>query len=210
MFKKLIKNTLKYFSYDIKKIHNPNVITFNSEDQEIFNNLFEICEKESLNVSKERFLSLFQSVKYIYKNNIKGDFVECGVFMGGSAMMIAYSIMNIKDPLFEEKRLWLYDTFTGMANVHESDVNILNQKANEKLKKTDKKKNSKDIWAYSPISYVKENMIKTGLDSSQVVYIEGLVEETLNNKYPEKISLLRLDTDFYLSTKKNWKSCILN
>ena len=56
-------------------------------------------------------MSLFQSINYIYKNNIEGDIVECGVFRGGSAMMIALSMKQFENT--EKKKLWLYDTFEG-------------------------------------------------------------------------------------------------
>ena len=45
-------------------------------------------------------------------------------------------------------------------------------------------------------------MIKTGLNEKNIIYVKGLVEKTLDGNFPEKISLLRLDTDFYESTKK--------
>ena len=202
MIKNIIKNILKSLSYEIKKIHQPNVITFDEDHSKEFENFFKICQKESLNVSKERFLSLFQTVNYIYKNRIEGDIVECGVFMGGSAMMMALSMNKFDNNPEEKKKLWLYDTYQGMANAHENDVNILNDKAIDELKKLKKTENSKDIWAYSSIDYVKDNMNKTGIDNSKIIYVEGLVEETLNSVYPDKISILRLDTDFYLSTKK--------
>ena len=33
---------------------------------------------------------------YIYKNKVEGDLVECGVFMGGSAMMMCYAMNEFK------------------------------------------------------------------------------------------------------------------
>ena len=59
MIKKSIKTILKLFSYTIKKIHKQNVITFNIEDDVNFEKYYELCKSESLNVSKERFLSLY-------------------------------------------------------------------------------------------------------------------------------------------------------
>ena len=102
----------------------------------------------------------------------------------------------------ENKNLWLYDTFDGMSDPSEYDINILNQKAHEEMSKNKKKENTKDIWAYSKLEHVKKNMEKTGLNKKNIIYVEGKVEETLNENIPEKISLLRLDTDFYESTKK--------
>ena len=202
MLKKLIKYLLKLFSYTIKKVHKLNVITFNKEDAKNFESYYIICVKESLNVSKERFLSLYQAINYIYKSKIEGDLVECGVFMGGSSMMMAFCMKKFQDEISQKKKLWLYDTFEGMANVSKYDENILNQNATVELVSSKKKENSKDIWAYSPLSYVEKNMKNTGLNLNNIRYVKGLVEETLEKESPTKISILRLDTDFYESTKK--------
>tara|TARA_B100001057_G_scaffold499529_1_gene610586 strand:- start:81 stop:854 length:774 start_codon:yes stop_codon:yes gene_type:complete len=200
MIKQSIKIILKKLSYEIKKIKKINPLIFNLKNKNNFEEYYEICKNESLNVSKERFVSLYQTVNYIYKNHIDGDFVECGVFMGGSAMMMSYAMseFEIKN---KNKMIWLYDTFEGMANPSVHDKNILNEKATIELKNTTKKENSKDIWAYSSINYVKENINKTNISSDRIKYIKGLVEETLSKDKPKKISLLRLDTDFYESTK---------
>ncbi len=200
MIKKIIKLFLKSLSYEIKKIHQLDDLTFDKKNKFFFDKVLKICQSESLNISRERFLSLFQSINYIYKNEIDGDIVECGVFRGGSAMMIAHAMLKFNKN--ENKNLWLYDTFDGMSNPSDYDVNILNQNAKEEMKKTSKKENMKDIWAYSKLDYVKKNMIKTGLNEKNIIYVKGLVEKTLDGNFPEKISLLRLDTDFYESTKK--------
>ena len=202
MFKQSIKKILKKFSYEIKKIKKINILTFNSKYKNVFEQYYKICNKESLNVSKERFVSLYQSINYIYKNNIEGDFVECGVFMGGSAMMMSYAMKEYDKNNIHNKKLWLYDTYEGMANPSIYDENILNQKALTELKNKSKKENKKDIWAYSSLEYVKENIKKTNIKLDDVLFIKGLVEETLTSDKPKKISLIRLDTDFYQSTKK--------
>jgi O-methyltransferase len=44
-------------------------------------------------------------------------------------------------------------------------------------------------------------MAKSGNGIANVKYIKGMVEDTLRDNIPEKIALLRLDTDFYESTK---------
>ena len=104
MIKQSIKKILSSFSYEIKKIQKTNVITFNSNITNQFDEFYNICKNESLNVSKERFLSLYQAINYIYKNNISGDFVECGIFKGGSAMMISYTMQKFNNK--EDKNLY--------------------------------------------------------------------------------------------------------
>ena len=75
-----------------------------------------------------------------------------------------------------------------------------NEKASLLLKKS--KKNT-HIWGICSLSEVKKNLCKlTNIDN--INFIKGPVEETLEDEsnLPEKISLLRLDTDWYSSTKK--------
>ena len=201
MFKQSIKKLLKLFSFEIKRIHKLNDLTFNSKEKNNFEYYYKLCEGESLNISKKRFLSLYQSVNYIYKNDISGDLVECGVFRGGSAMMMSYAMQEFDVNKKKNKKLWLYDTFEGMANPSEHDENILSQKAISQLKKIKKEENKKDIWAFSSMNYVNRNILKTGIAKKNIVYVKGLVENTLQEKKPSEISLLRLDTDFYESTK---------
>ena len=97
--------------------------------------------------------------------------------------MSEFEINNNKN-----KMIWLYDTFEGMANPSIYDENILNEKATIELKNKTKKENSKDIWAYSSINYVKDNINKTNISSDRIKYVKGLVEETLSKDKPKKFS----------------------
>src|SRR4051812_32320119 len=42
---------------------------------------------------------------------------------------------------------------------------------------------------------------RTGYTADKLVFVQGLVEETLLNLVLEEVSILRLDTDWYASTK---------
>lgn len=202
MFVRLIKKFLRIFKLEIRRVLIKNPISFKNlpKDKSQFDKWHKLCDGQSLNVSRDRFLSLFQSMKYIYDNNIKGDFVECGVFMGGSSMMMAFCMKNFKSKTYKRK-LWMYDTFEGMTRPNKDDVNILNENALKLLNTKKKIENEKDIWAYSSLATVIRNLKKTNLNKSQYTFIKGPVEKTLKNKKPNKIALLRLDTDFYSSTK---------
>lgn len=201
MLTKFIKYIFKLIGFEISRVKTQQVLSFVKSNSDIknFEKWYEICSQESLNVSRERFLALYQSILYISKNNIHGDFVECGVFRGGSSMLMSYCLNY--DQKLHKKRLWMYDTFEGMTKPSRYDVNILSQKANSFLNYKKKIKNKKDIWAYSPLDTVKKNIEKTKLKKSQYCFVKGAVEQTLKINKPDKISLLRLDTDFYSSTK---------
>lgn len=162
------------------------------------NNFVEIykkCKPYTM-VSIERSFALHKAVKYIINSQIPGDFVECGVWKGGQAMIIAYTLLQVKDL---SRKIWLYDTYTGMAKPTDVDVKIGDdKKAIEKWKKGSREDYNK--WAYASLDEVKRNLFSTKYPKDKIKFIKGKVEDTIPGKIPEKISILRLDTDFYEST----------
>jgi hypothetical protein len=56
-------------------------------------------------------------------------------------------------------------------------------------------------WCRSPLDEVRTNVGSTGYPKDLVHYVKGRVEETIPFQAPERISLLRLDTDWYESTR---------
>jgi O-methyltransferase len=142
--------------------------------------------------SEERINELYDSLEHIRLNNINGDLVECGVWKGGNILGII-EYLNFYE--MYNKNVWLYDTFKGMTTPEDIDVDLNNQKAIEILN---------DVLCYSSIDEVKNNISQSRFPKNNIKYIIGDVCETLNFKenIPNKISLLRLDTDWYQSTKK--------
>lgn len=146
--------------------------------------------------SPERVLSLIKAVEYITKSNVKGDIVECGVWKGGSIMAVIEKLTQLKST---ERSLWLYDTFEGMSEPTNVDVDPDGNLASVKMA-TEEKERSR-VWAYSGINEVKSNISLLNYPEEQVNFVIGKVEDTLVKTIPESISLLRLDTDWYESTK---------
>jgi hypothetical protein len=58
-------------------------------------------------------------------------------------------------------------------------------------------------WCYAPLDKVKNNLYSTGYPIDKLHFIEGNTIQTLKIKenIPEKIAVLRLDTDWYESCK---------
>src|SRR5260370_20110611 len=73
----------------------------------------------ALNDGLDTTYALFQAVKYVCENDISGDMVECGVWRGGSMMLIAYTLQYFGDTTPEP---YLYDTFAGITEP--SDIHI--------------------------------------------------------------------------------------
>ena len=147
--------------------------------------------------SRDRVCSLVHAVDYILRYNIPGDFVECGVWKGGSSMAMALSCLkeNIAD-----RNLYLYDTFSGMSEPTEHDVSYNGLNAMDKylFKKQD---DTVCDWCYSNLDEVKKNIFSTSYPKEKVHFQVGKVEDTLPNAHHNSIALLRLDTDWYESTK---------
>lgn len=197
--KKMIRDVLRKFGYKIVRC-SPETGTAALEqfpvDYEQFD--IEVIQKVSAYTmtSPERILALIRSIQYIVKNDIPGEIVECGVWKGGSMMAAAMTLnsMNATD-----RDLYLFDTYEGMAAPGEKDVSCKGDNAAELLK-NNKKSEEEYIWAYSPIEKVKNNLLSVDYNPEKMHFIKGKVEVTIPGNAPEKISLLRLDTDWYEST----------
>lgn len=147
--------------------------------------------------SIERQVSLIRAIDYIVKSHIEGDIVECGVWKGGSMMLIAKRLLQLND---HKRNLFLFDTFEGMSEPNEEDVNSVDNKTAQELLAKENKFDGNNVWCYSSLDEVKSNLKKTNYPEEKLFYFKGKVEETLPEPSIGKIALLRLDTDWYEST----------
>jgi hypothetical protein len=145
--------------------------------------------------SPERMYALYESVRYIVAAGIPGDIVECGVWRGGSSVMAAVTLAEIG----ATRRLWLYDTFEGMPPPGEHDVRYSGEHARASLKSEERVAGAANDWAWATLDDVRANLAATG--HADVEYVVGRVEETIPANAPGQIALLRLDTDWYESTR---------
>ena len=147
--------------------------------------------------SIERMYALYNAIGYVLRKDIPGDFCECGVWKGGSSMMMALTLLKHN---VSNRKIYLYDTFEGMSEPTEEDRALTGETADSLLESQDKFKDQ-SVWCYSGIDEVKKNLLSTGYPADQLVFIKGKVEDTLPVQTPGKLALLRLDTDWYESTK---------
>jgi O-methyltransferase len=147
--------------------------------------------------SPERVNSLIEAVSYIVANNIDGAMVECGVWKGGSSMAI---MMTLKKLMAESRELYLYDTFAGMNAPTDEDISFDGEKAITQFNETKISDDTSD-WCLSSLAEVTKNVFSTGYPQDKIHFVTGKVEDTIPVNMPKKIALLRLDTDWYESTK---------
>lgn len=147
--------------------------------------------------SPERIISLIRAVQYIQKYEIPGAIVECGVWRGGSMMAVAHALMcqNILD-----RELYLYDTFAGMSEPTDDDVKQV-ESVPARVKWEQSKNGDHNEWCYSSLDEVQSAVIGTGYSADKIHFVKGKIEDTVPGVAPNQIALLRLDTDWYESTR---------
>ena len=130
--------------------------------------------------------NIVSMIKYVIDNNISGDILDIGVFKGHSSIIAMNELLKYG---VNDRDVYLYDTFDGMPKPTKEDGEIINNLYHKN-------------WALGTLDEVKTNINRyTRYPSSKIHYIKGMVEDTLPNHNHTQISYLRLDTDFYSSTK---------
>lgn len=147
--------------------------------------------------SVERLFALIQAAEYVVKAGIPGAIVECGVWQGGSMMAVAHTLQRLGNA---DRDLYLFDTYEGMPKPTDADVDYSGNPAAIEFEAMQKTVDSSD-WCYASIDQVRQNLASTGYEMSRIKLIKGKVEHTIPDQAPEKIAILRLDTDWYESTK---------
>jgi hypothetical protein len=145
--------------------------------------------------STERLYALHTAINYIVSSCISGSVVECGVWRGGSSMLSALRLKALGDAT---RMLYLYDTYAGMSEPKKVDVNIGDNSAINKWNSHSAV--DKNLWDYVPLEEVQQNMRLTEYPEDYIRFVKGKVEDTMPSILPDRIALLRLDTDWYEST----------
>lgn len=140
---------------------------------------------------------LIDAIDYLATNRIEGSMVECGLWKGGSAMAMALALRETGDL---DRDFYLYDTYAGMSPPSDVDISFAGERARDTFELA---KTSADTstWCCSPLDEVRRNVLSTGYPEAKIKFVQGKVEETIPACLPDKIALLRLDTDWYESTK---------
>lgn len=149
--------------------------------------------------SDEKLHALISATRYIHEHAVHGAVVECGVWRGGGMHTVARTLDYLGD---HSRELYLFDTFEGMPEPTEEDVRYDGAAAADLLAS---KPYEARIWAYASLGDVKDGFAQVPYPAECVHYVQGPVEETVPEQAPEEIALLRLDTDWYVSTRHEFE-----
>ena len=168
-------------------------------DQEIM-----LVAKKYSMTSGTNLMTTIDTMHWLDNNNILGDIVECGVWRGGH--IIAAMLAAVTDRSF-----WLFDTFDGMTEPGVQD----SRKGIHASMTTRYKKTGAKGWCRAELDEVRDNVEQYRQSNQTVEYVSGPVELTLSTqRLPRHIALLRLDTDWYASTKAElevlWPRVVIN
>lgn len=142
--------------------------------------------------SAARVQALIEATRYVVREGIPGAIVECGVWKGGSTMA---ALRTLAAAGVADRDVWLFDTFEGMTEPSAKDGEE-ERRTYRKLARAD---GSSD-WIRVGVDEVRANVAQCAYPMDRVRFVKGPVEDTIPAQAPERIALLRLDTDWYAST----------
>lgn len=137
-------------------------------------------------IGLKRLDNLQMCIEHVMEDGIPGDFIETGVWKGGSTIFMRGALRAFGD---ETRKVWVADSFQGLpppkidkypADAGDTHFTI------EELQITEEQ--------------VRRNFSGYGLLDERVKFLKGWFSDTLPTAPIEKLSILRLDGDMYEST----------
>ena len=162
-----------------------------------FNEIWAVVSPYTL-TSKESGYALFKAGEYVTAQRIPGALVECGVYRGGSSMLMALAALHFGD---RSRLLHLFDTFAGMPRPGVFERSTLSGNFQQDRWEAGIRSDGSNEWCFASLAEVKQNFKATHYPSNLLCTHVGDVASTLPNSNLSSIAILRLDTDFYESTK---------
>jgi O-methyltransferase len=153
--------------------------------------------REYTMTDRDKLFALIQATRYVSRHRIPGDIVECGVWRGGSMQAAAHALLAEGDT---ERDLYLFDTYEGMPPPSEHDVRRGDGRTAAELLEAQPREDSK-VWAVATLEDVRGGFAGVPYPQERVHFVKGLVEDTTPGGAPDQIAILRLDTDWYESTR---------
>jgi hypothetical protein len=189
--KRLVKRLLHGVGLDLRRF--PPRISFDPETDKIIGSV-----RPYTMTPPERINALIRAVRYVAQHGITGDIVECGVWRGGSMMAVARTLLALNQA---DRGLYLFDTFEGMTEPGADDLTMDGVPAARALAGRQLPGVTMGDWLRASLDEVQGNLAGTGYPGHLLHFVKGKIQETIPGFAPASIAILRLDTDWYDSTR---------
>jgi O-methyltransferase len=163
--------------------------------------LIERCRPYTL-ASPERIVATADAVAHVVDRAVPGALVECGVWRGGSVLAMVLTLQQLG---VTDRDVYLYDTFSGMTAPTDEDTSSFDPPARGTFDRA--RSEGRRAWDFLfgeevfGRDQVEALLHATGYPTERIHLVVGPVEETLPGQAPEAVAVLRLDTDWYESTR---------
>lgn len=153
-------------------------------------------------VSPERLMATVDAVEHVVRRDVPGALVECGVWRGGSILAMIRTLQRLG---VTDRDVYLCDTFTGMTAPSAEDTSDFDPPAEATFEQATA--SGDRAWSglfgegVFGLDQVRGLIGGSGYPAERVHFVVGDVLETLPAAAPESIAVLRLDTDWYDSTR---------
>jgi hypothetical protein len=132
-------------------------------------------------------MNVLECVESVIRNKVPGDLIEVGVWKGGVIIAMALKCIQMN----EYRTIHAYDTFCGMTNPTVEDRDYTGKNAQDILSK---------VMCISSFADTKANIDRVAPYPLILYHIGDVVKMDISTIAP-RIAVLRLDTDWYESTK---------
>lgn len=136
-------------------------------------------------MGRKRLNNLHYCLDYLRLSDVKGDFIECGVWRGGGCIFMSGYVETYN---MHDRHIYVADSFEGLPKPsleHDQHLDL-----------------SKEKYPQLAISLemVKQNFINYDLLTNNIIFVKGWFKNTLKGLNTDQIALLRLDGDLFEST----------
>jgi O-methyltransferase len=129
-----------------------------------------------------RLVALYKLSEEVNRLSLPGDFVECGVYNGGSAAIMASFCEKTK----LKRNIWLFDSFEGLPKPTEVDGH---------------EAPAYEGWCHGDLAKVKRVFQIMGIPQDRVRVMKGWFQDTFPTVEIPQIAILHIDADWYESVK---------
>jgi O-methyltransferase len=194
--RRILNHALRFTSYELARRQDRPKFPpdFSEEDREIIR----FVRPFTMAKEVDRIYPVVNAVRYICQNHIPGGIVECGVWRGGMMMAGAKTLLALGET---RRDLYLFDTFEGMVQPTDRDLDSGGTPAAQKFRTVARVGEEGSDWCFASLAEVTRNLHSTDYPPERMHFVKGKVEDTLPASAPDEISILRLDTDWYESSK---------